>query len=288
MLDIYKGFNQTSVESVQSFLQKWRDVSEDAWGPSSGWTMSQASLLLKKICEGFNSTELARLTASLVITVPFQWTTLCNSILQFQQRFKNTHPQQNVNAIQQKQVKPPTWFKCGAAHYVHDCRTLICCYCGEQHKHSDCAKNGQKTYCVKCKSRYHNVEGHFKFTPANQKPRRSDINLIEATSFLEGAISMDMGCTGENFKNTKILIDTGSLIPSGISEYFFMNNLRGNIEDLIPSELDSANGASSNSTMETVGQLGVRIRFNNLSTIFSGSAVVLKNLSLPVIIGINF
>ena len=40
--------------------------------------------------------------------------------------------------------------------------------------------------------------------------------------------------------------------------------------------------------METVGQLEVRIRFNNLSTIFSGSAVVLKNLSLPVIIGINF
>ena len=50
MLDIYKGFNQTSTESVQSFLQKWRDVAEDAWGPSSGWTMSQASLLLKKIC----------------------------------------------------------------------------------------------------------------------------------------------------------------------------------------------------------------------------------------------
>jgi len=87
---------------------------------------------------------------------------------------------------------------------------------------------------------------------------------------------MDMGCTGENFENTKILIDTGALIPSGvaISEYFFMNNLRGNIEDLIPSELDSANGASSNSTMETVGQLRVRIRFNNLSTIFSGSAEI--------------
>ena len=172
---------------------------------------------------------------------------------------------------------------------MRDCRTLVCCCCGEQHKHSDCVKNRQKTYCGKCKSRYHNVEGHFEFAPANQKPRRSDINLIEATSFLEGAISMDMGCTGENFENTKILIDTGALIPSGvaISEYFFMNNLRGNIEDLIPSELDSANGASSNSTMETVGQLKVRIRFNNLSTIFSGSAV-LKNLSLPVIIGINF
>ena len=103
---------------------------------------------------------------------------------------------------------------------------------------------------------------------------------------------METDFTGNNFENTKILIDTGALIPTGvrvaISKHFFINNLRGKIEDLITSELDSANGASSNSTMETVGQLEVRIRFNNLSTIFSGSAVVLKNLSLPVIIGINF
>ena len=168
MLDIYKGFSQTSTESVQSFLQKWRDVAEDAWGPSSGWTMSQASLLLKKICDGFNSTELARLTTCNVITVPFQWTTLCDSVLQFQQRVKNTHPQQNVNAIQQKEVKPPTCFKCGVVGYVCDCRTLVCRYCGEQHNHSDCAKSGQKTYCIKCESKYHNVEGHFKFAPANQ------------------------------------------------------------------------------------------------------------------------
>ena len=64
--------------------------------------------------------------------------------------------------------------------------------------------------------------------------------------------------------------------------------MKGKIEDLGPSELNSADGASSNSTMKTVGQLEVRIRFNNLSTIFSGLAVVLKNLSLPVIIGVNF
>ena len=83
MMDIYKGFCQTNSETVQTYLRKTRDVAEDPWGPSSGWTMSQASLLLKKICEGFNSTELSRLTASIVIAVPFQWTTLCDSVLQF-------------------------------------------------------------------------------------------------------------------------------------------------------------------------------------------------------------
>ena len=101
----------TSTRVSDSRARK-RFRAEDAWGPSSGWTMSQASLLLKKICEGFHSTELARLTASVVITVPFQWTTLCDSVLQFQQRVKTSYPEQNVNAIHQKEVKSPTCFKC--------------------------------------------------------------------------------------------------------------------------------------------------------------------------------
>ena len=102
--------------------------------------------------------------------------------------------------------------------------------------------------------------------------------MIEATSFLECAVSMDMDHTGNHFENTKILNDTGALIPTGvaISEYFFINNLQGKVGDLLPSDLNSANGASSNSTMETVGQLEVKIRFNQMSTIFSGSAVVFE------------
>ena len=88
MMNIYKGFRQASSESVQSYLQKVRDTAEEAYGPSSGWTMSQVSLLLKKICEGLCSSELAKLTASIVISVPFQWNTLCDSVIQFQQRVK--------------------------------------------------------------------------------------------------------------------------------------------------------------------------------------------------------
>ena len=66
------------------------------------------------------------------------------------------------------------------------------------------------------------------------------MNMIEATSFLEGAVSMDSDHTGNNFENTKILIDTGTLIPTGvaISEYFFTNVLRGRTEDLKPSNLN--------------------------------------------------
>ena len=145
-------------------------------------------------------------------------------------------------------------------------------------------------FCTKCRSKFHNTEGHFKYVPDGVKLRPQGINVIEATSFLEGAVSMDGNHSGKTFINSKILIDTGALIPTGvaISEDFFTNHMQGRISDLNPSDLSSANGASSNSTMETVGQLEVRIRFNQMSTIFSGSAVVLKNLSLPVIIGVNF
>ena len=288
MHEIYKGFKQASGETVQNFLQRTRDTGEDAYGPSSTWTMSQASLMVKKICDGFLSNELAKLTASVVITVPFQWNVLVDAIVQFQQRVRTTHPEQNVNAIQ-KEIKQ-VCFKCGGDHGVRNCKIIVCRYCGHNHQSTECVMKGQRTFCVKCKSKSHNVEGHYKFAPDNLKQRRPDINVIEATSFLEGAVSMDLDHTGSNFENTKILIDTGALIPTGvaISEYFFTNVLRGRMEELKPSSLGSANGASSNSTMETLGQLEVRIRFNNLSTIFSGSAVVLKNLSLPVIIGVNF
>ena len=289
-MQIYKGFRQNNTESVQTFLQRVRDVAEEAFGPSSSWAMSQASLLLKKICEGLQSSELAKLTASIIVVVPFQWNTLCESILQFSQRVRVNNPETHVNAVQQPPSKSPVCFKCGAAHYMKDCRLLICKHCGLQHQHSECSRAGQRTFCSKCKSKFHNLEGHFKFAPDNVKPRPQGINMIEPTSFLEGAVSMDGNHSGNIFVNSKILIDTGALIPTGvaISEDFFTNQMRGKLSDLRPSNLDAANGASSNSTMETVGQLEVKIRFNQMSTIFSGSAVVLKNLSLPVIIGVNF
>ena len=283
MMILHSGINQSSTESVQFFLQRFRETGEEAFGPSSNWTMSQASLIMKKICEGLNSTELSRLAASIVVITPFNWSSVCDSVKQFQQRVKNTHPQQNVHAIavQQREKKTVSCYRCWQNHLLKDCRALVCWYCGDAHKHADCSRNGEKTFCSTCKSKYHNKEGHFRFAPDAIRPRRADINVIEATSFLEGAVSMDMENSGENFINTKLLVDTGALIPSGvaISEQFFIDKLGGTVGQLVPSDLNSANGASSNSTMKTVGQLKVRIRFQNLSQIFLGSAVILRDLS---------
>ena len=40
--------------------------------------------------------------------------------------------------------------------------------------------------------------------------------------------------------------------------------------------------------MKTVGQVNVVIKMPNINFFFKGSAVVLENLSLPVILGVNF
>ena len=51
---------------------------------------------------------------------------------------------------------------------------------------------------------------------------------------------MDMDGIGKNFVSTKLLIDTGALIPSGvaISEQFFIDNFGGDIADLLLSEIE--------------------------------------------------
>ncbi len=49
------------------------------------------------------------------------------------------------------------------------------------------------------------------------KLRPQNINVIEPTSFLEGAVSMDGNHSGKTFINSKILIDTGALIPTGVA-----------------------------------------------------------------------
>ena len=111
-----------------------------------------------------------------------------------------------------------------------------------------------------------------------------------ATSFLDGTVNI--GQTGNNsfVYCPRILIDTGALVPSGIaiSDVFFKNHLGGDISRLTPSYLKSANGATDNATMTTLGEVSIQLRFSRINMIFKGQAVVLENLSLPIILGVNF
>ena len=232
MMSIFKGMKQNSSETIQVFLQRWRDLGEDAYGPSSNWSMNQSSLMVQKICQGMLSSDISKMTSTIVVTLPFQWNSLVDSILQFNQRVQAQQPPQGVHAIQHRETKPPVCNKCGGNHMLRDCKVLFCKYCGGSHRNNACLLNGQPTFCTKCQSKFHNSDGHFRHMPSNKAPRRPDINLInsiEATSFVEGAISMDH--KGKNFEETKLLIDTGALILSGIavSEQFFIENLGGTL-----------------------------------------------------------
>ena len=80
------------------------------------------------------------------------------------------------------------------------------------------------------------------------------------------------------------LIVNSLLIP----EEFFFQGLGGNVRSLKPSNLPNASGALANSTMRTVGQVDVRIKMSNINFFFEGQALILENLFLPVILGVNF
>ena len=69
---------------------------------------------------------------------------------------------------------------------------------------------------------------------------------------------------------------------------FLFKRWFGNSKLLKPSSLPNASGALANSTMRTVGQVDVKIKMSNINFFFEGHALVLENLILPVILGINF
>ena len=82
-------------------------------------------------------------------------------------------------------------------------------------------------------------------------------------------------------------MDTGNLLSIGlfVSESFFLS-LEGKLGDLSPPSFQTANGVSENSAMHTVGDTVVYIKCSNFNNvILSGPAVVLRNLSQQVIVG---
>ena len=112
MMSIYQRMKQNRSESVQGFLHKWRELGEHAWGPSSNWSMNQSSLLVQKVCQGMISSELSKMTSTIVVTLPLQWNFLVDSILQFQQPVQAQQPPQNVHVIQQREFRLPVCYKC--------------------------------------------------------------------------------------------------------------------------------------------------------------------------------
>ena len=81
---LYSGINQTSRDSVAVYLVKVRNVAEDAYRLATRWTVNQASLVLQKVVTGLRCKDLAQLTSSYVINLPFNFNSFRDCVVQYE------------------------------------------------------------------------------------------------------------------------------------------------------------------------------------------------------------
>ena len=224
---LYGGLKQSSADSVSVFLEKVRSISEDPYGLSSMWSMNQASTVIQRVVAGLKNRDLATLTSSIVIVLPFNNNTFRDTVCQFESRLPPPSPA--VHAINLLSC-----WKCGGEHLQRDCTVLSCFRCSGSHKTANCKLPKSKLNCSKCNLKNHTTEAH-KQLPGRSTPRAEtgeEIGVFtcfsSATSFVDGGISLKN--EGKPFfVNSKLLVDTGALMPSGIaiSEDFFFQGMGG-------------------------------------------------------------
>ena len=285
---LYSGINQASGDSVPVYLETVRSVAEDAYELASRWTENQVSLVLQKVVSGLRNKDLAQLTSSYVIALPFNFNSFRDCVIQYEMRIPSHPPA--VHAITSLRC-----FKCNGQHLVRDCTVVCCMKCAGQHKTNLCKVPQEKPNCNKCSLSNHTTSAHIEF-PRKSAPRAGGVEEVgvftcfsAGTSFVDGAVSINNGGK-DSFVNSKLLVHTGALLPSriAISKAFFSQRMWGNARSIKPSNLPNASGALANSTMRTVGQVDVRIKMSNINFFFEGQALILENLFLPVILGVNF
>ena len=113
---------------------------------------------------------------------------------------------------------------------------------------------------------------------------------MTGSAFATAAVSTSASGSNNFSPQIKVLVDTGNLLSIGlcVSESFFLS-LGGNLGDFFLPSFQTANGASENSAMHVVGDTQIFIKCSNFNNVLlSGPAVVLRNLSQQVIVGMNF
>ena len=116
-----------AILSTTNFLEKVRNISEDAYGLASTWTMNQMSTVIQKVVGGLKSKDLAQLTSSVTISFPFNFNNFRDIICQFELWLPSPPPA--VHAISAIKC-----FKCGGAHLAQECSVVSCFKCAGMHK----------------------------------------------------------------------------------------------------------------------------------------------------------
>jgi len=299
---IYSGVAQAQNESIPVYLERIRCLGEDGFGPAVRWTLNNALKIVQTVISGLRSKPLSQLVAGYMISIPFQFHMFQDTVLQFHTRIPSQHPLANSNQVNVlDNERPIRCFRCDGGHYVKECPIKMCRKCSGQHDVRECNMPKEKLVCTKCSIRGHTTKAHY--GPVTKKVSTNILEPAEvsssvftcspgnaATSFLDGTVNIGQTGNSSFVYCPRILIDTGALVPSGIaiSDVFFKDHLGGDISRLTPSYLKSANGATDNATMTTLGEVSMQLKFSRINMIFKGQAVVLENLSLPIILGVNF
>ena len=189
--------------------------------------MNQTSTVIQKVVGGLRNKDLAQLTSSVVIQLPFSFNKFRDIITQFELRLPS--PPLAVNAISAVKC-----FKCSGSHLARECSVVSCFKCAGEHKTVMCKLPQNKFHCSRCNMKNHTTEGH-RDLPVRRAPRvepGEEVGVFTCyntgTSFVDGAVSINNG--GKIFfVNSKLLVDTGALLPSGIaiSEEFYVQGMGG-------------------------------------------------------------
>ena len=149
----------------------------------------------------------------------------------------------------------------------------------------------KKVFCSLCRNTQHVTEICSKKRASVQEEGVEQVSGASTGAAYATAQVATEASGSDNFTDImRVLIDTGNVLSIGlcVSEAFYVS-LGGQLGDLDPSSLHTANGASLNSAMQALGDTYIYIKctdFNNV--ILSGPCVVLRGLNEEVIVGMNF
>ena len=119
---LYAGIKQASADIITVYLERIRNIAKDAYGLATTWTLNQTSTVIQKVVGGLRNKDLAQLTSSVVITLPFNFNNFRDIVTQFELRLPSPPP--TVHAISALKC-----YRCQGPHLAQECSAVSCFKC---------------------------------------------------------------------------------------------------------------------------------------------------------------
>ena len=177
-----------------------------------------------------------------------------------------------------QQREPPTCYRCNAVgHVATKCRVrdVYCQICKNKRHMTDACytKRAPKTTAVTAgpAPRIHatqETDDQGDRVSSRSEELWAVYQRMTGPAFATAELATSASGIHNFSQEIKVLVDTGNLLSIGlcVSESFFLS-LGGKLGDLSPPSFQTANGASENSAMHTVGDTVVNIKCSNFNNV---------------------